>query len=65
MAQRKTTEQLQYMVYGGGVSQSWKLFGEYSDTKLDTRDLNEDRKYLLSGNAYTTRIVRVGGEGWL
>lgn len=59
MATRKATKQLQYLTYGGGVSQPWKVWGEYSDTKSDTRDLNEDRRYLLSATAYQTRTVSV------
>lgn len=65
MATRKTTKQLQYIVYGGGVSQPWQRYGEYSETKRDTIELREDRKSLLAGNACQTRMVPVGSDDWI
>ena len=65
MATRKTTKQLQYIVYGGGVNQPWKRYGEYSDTKRDTIELREDRKTLLAGNACQTRLVFVDDSNWI
>lgn len=65
MTTRKATKQLQYIVYGGGVSQPWKRYGEYSDTKRDTVALKEDRKILLAGNTCQTRLVFVGDVNWI
>lgn len=65
MASRKTTKQLQYKIYGGGVSQPWLHYADYSDTKSDSLDLNEDRKHLLSEEACQVRLVFVGQDGWI
>jgi hypothetical protein len=65
MAKRKITKQLQYIVYGGGVSQPWKRYGEYNETKGDTLELREDRKTLLAGEACGVRMVPVGHEWWI
>lgn len=54
MATRKATRRIEYKPYGQGFGQEWQIWGEYSDTKTDTKAFNEDMRYLKDNN-----LVRV------
>ena len=59
----KIVGQLQYKAYGQGFDAPWKRWGEYSDTKADTKAFNEDYAYLKENNL--VRYVKIDSDEFI
>lgn len=59
----KITGQIQYKEYGKGIDQPWKRWGEYSQSKKDQAEFNEDWNYLKQNNL--VRYVKVDDKEFI
>lgn len=59
----KIVGQIQYKEYGRGFAQPWKRYGEYSDSKKDTKAFIEDYAYLKKNNQ--VRYVKIDSDEFI